>query len=749
MNFFGKLACISLCFAPFFTYSQSPYGICGTDILDKKLLEEQPQLIQQRELAEEIILQNITRLGQFRTNQRTTSGSDFVIPVVVHVIHTGTNDSISVAQVESQIEALNRDYRRIPGTIGFGAKGVDYKVEFSLATKDPNGNPTTGVNYLKNSTLANHSMDSEESALKSAIVWNQRKYLNIWVVRDITSSIAPQGGMILGYARFPQQITPSSTDGVVIRHDCFGTIGTAGGPGGDNIGGRTATHEVGHWLNLFHTFEGGCGTGNCTTSGDRICDTPPSGQANYGNPERLNTCDNDVPDLPDHTRNYMDYVSDMYMDMFTQGQKNRSHAVLTATFGGGGLYPQRYDLWQETNLQATGTGKYGAAKAIFTANNRFPCVGTPVQFEDYSTGQPHAWNWSFPGGTPSSSTDQNPVVTYSAPGNYAVTLTVTNQAGTSAPRTINAFIRVTDGAINPISATNNGLETFNSTTFPPTGWRLDNPDSANSQTGRTWRRTAAANATGSGATARMECYTYRSYGQRDGLVSPSYDYSQLPSSSPNLRPGFEFFRAYRRASFEYAGNPTLQVPPSYYLEYNDTLVGYYSTDCGNTWVEVYRKGGEDLQTAPIADVNSGGAFIPTSSQWAYEKVELPQLAGQPNVKYKLEVINGYGNHVYVDEFSPVILPTSNEKSWEESVSLTVVPNPFSSSTSVQLNLPTNQTIRYEVLDVQGKRILSNEMTLSAGKSNFELDLSSYSTGLYLLNVYYKDQVISKKLSFNR
>ena len=184
------------------------------------------------------------------------SDSVIRIPVVVHVIYNNASSNISTSQVESQIRILNEDYRRIPGTNGFG-NGVDTKYEFFLARKDPNGLCTDGIVRVS-SPLSQHST-SQEVQLKNLSHWDPNRYLNMWVVNNIV-------GGILGYATFPTSLPGNpSLDGVVMADQFFGDEGTSGS--GTYGFGRTTTHEVGHWLGLFHTFQGGCG-GNCATSGD-------------------------------------------------------------------------------------------------------------------------------------------------------------------------------------------------------------------------------------------------------------------------------------------------------------------------------------------------------------------------------------------------------------------------------------------------------------------------------------------------
>jgi hypothetical protein len=239
------------------------------------------------------------------------------IPVVVHVVHRTDAQDISEAQVRSQIDVLTRDFRRrnpdvdrVPAV--FAGLVADARIEFALATTDPDGRPTDGITRTR-TTVASFSDDDAVKSARTggADAWPADRYLNVWV--------CPLAGGLLGYAQFPGG--PPQTDGVVVLHTAFGTLGTATAP--FDLG-RTATHEVGHWLNLRHIW-GDDGDG-CSGS-DFVDDTPNQGAENTGRPTFPHiSCDNG-PD-GDLFMNYMDYVDDVAMFMFTTGQVRRMRACL-------------------------------------------------------------------------------------------------------------------------------------------------------------------------------------------------------------------------------------------------------------------------------------------------------------------------------------------------------------------------------------------------------------------------------------
>ena len=239
------------------------------------------------------------------------------IPVVVHVVYKTAAQNISAAQIQSQIDVLNEDYRHKNADLAtvpapFAPATDDARIEFKLATTDPAGNPTTGITRTATATTAFSDDDSVKSAATGgADAWPSDRYLNIWV--------CPLAGGLLGYAQFPGG--PAATDGVVIRHSAFGTSGTAAAP--FNLG-RTATHEIGHWLNLRHIW-GDDGTG-CAGS-DFVADTPNQGGPNYGTPTFPKVSCGNGPN-GDMFMDFMDYVDDSAMTMFTAGQVTRMQAAL-------------------------------------------------------------------------------------------------------------------------------------------------------------------------------------------------------------------------------------------------------------------------------------------------------------------------------------------------------------------------------------------------------------------------------------
>ena len=228
------------------------------------------------------------------------------IPVVFHVIYANSTENISDAQIQSQLDILNEDFRRTNADQdNIWSQAADTEIEFCLASFDPNGAPTNGILRVPTTVSSFSSNDAMKfSSQGGSDAWPAGDYLNYWVCN--------LGGGLLGYAQFPGG--PANTDGVVCGYQYTGNIGTATAP--FNLG-RTGTHEVGHWLNLRHIW----GDGGCSVD-DQVADTPESDGSNFGCALGHVSCNTE-----DMVQNYMDYSDDACMNLFTAGQAARMQAL--------------------------------------------------------------------------------------------------------------------------------------------------------------------------------------------------------------------------------------------------------------------------------------------------------------------------------------------------------------------------------------------------------------------------------------
>jgi PKD repeat protein len=307
--------------------------------------------------ADPTLITRMQQIEQFtqnyiQNNANSNSRAVVSIPVVFHVVYSSSAQNISDAKCQAQIDQLNLDYARLNADAAntpsaFASLAVNTNIQFCLAVRDPNGNSTTGVIHKSTTTTSFSTNDKVKyTAQGGDDAWPASSYLNIW-----TCNLS---GGVLGYAQFPGGA--AATDGVVVLYSSVGSVASPTSATPYNKG-RTATHEVGHWLNLYHIW--GDDGGSCSGS-DNVNDTPNQGSENYGCPSFPHTdnCSASSPGVM--FMNYMDYTDDGCMNMFTQGQSTRMNAL----FSSGGA---RYSLLSSQGCVTVGP-PCGLATGMNTTN---------------------------------------------------------------------------------------------------------------------------------------------------------------------------------------------------------------------------------------------------------------------------------------------------------------------------------------------------------------------------------------------
>jgi PKD repeat protein len=353
--------------------------------------ETEPEGIAQLMAATDCGRNSTTINGEYDDNRT------LVIPVVFHVIKkTDGTGAISDALIQSQIDILNEDFNAVTGTPG--AMGTNAKIQFVLAKLDPSGNPTTGIEVVTNNTYFQDPGSGGQNTMKRALKWDPTKYLNIY-----TNNAGGSG--TLGYATFPSTSAGTQEDGVVLNWVYVGR----NAPGGEPYDqGRTATHEVGHYLGLYHTFQSGCGTTTAPfTSGDLIGDTAREAQPNYGCNPVASGCGGGMSPI----ENYMDYSGDVCMTKFTVQQVNRIRCSMMNF------------RWVNTPPTAGFTYSVNGLDATFT--------GTSMDAE--SAPSALRYKWTF--GDGATATDQSPMHKYAQAGTYTVKLEVLDPGSGTATTT--------------------------------------------------------------------------------------------------------------------------------------------------------------------------------------------------------------------------------------------------------------------------------------------------------------------------
>ncbi|HEY0676747.1 MAG TPA: T9SS type A sorting domain-containing protein [Chitinophagaceae bacterium] len=289
-------------------------GDCFTMQYEAELLKQHPHLFDQITKANSLL--NNTRSGTLMTGPGAPVPGVIpviTIPVVVHILYKEASENISDAQVLSQIDALNKAFRhrhadtaKVPAW--FRELAADVKVEFCLARVDPKGRATTGI-VRKNTWVTMFGIDDriKFSDMGGDDAWDSEKYLNIWVgnlAGGLIGYSSPIGG-------------PRERDGIAIRSNAFGTTGTVSAP---YYLGRTAVHEVGHWLGLRHIW------GDVSCGDDLVHDTPKQRLANRGCPSGIKQGCENTP-YGEMYMNYMDLTNDECVLMFTEGQADRMRSV--------------------------------------------------------------------------------------------------------------------------------------------------------------------------------------------------------------------------------------------------------------------------------------------------------------------------------------------------------------------------------------------------------------------------------------
>jgi hypothetical protein len=343
---------ILLLFVPFIMIGQTTIK-CTTSEINKKYFEEHPESKKEREWLNEK-----SRLAELNKTVVLTS---ITIPIVFHVNDVTNPQKVTLAQVQSAVDILNEDYNGLNPEFNnlrpeFQGIASNIEINFCLASIDPDGNSTNGITYHYNS-LNGREPNGYGTSVKSVSVWPCDKYLNIWIVNEVEDDGSLYNS---GWAFYPStSLADQGLDGIVYNHRYLGY-----GEGSSDVSGtsswqsemaRVLTHEVGHYLNLMHTFEN-----YCTSPGDEITDTPPVYYYGTNNCQQLGTLCSGVTLVNDE--NYMDYTP--CPSMFTEGQKTRVLTSLNSTVG------YRNNLWSITNLIATGCQSVTAIEEENNKNRR-------------------------------------------------------------------------------------------------------------------------------------------------------------------------------------------------------------------------------------------------------------------------------------------------------------------------------------------------------------------------------------------
>jgi PKD repeat protein len=683
---------------------------CGSDVAMNAMFAKNPLL------KAKLVTQHLNNARLAKAQQT----GPYTIPVVFHILHLGGPENIVDAQVQDQINILNIDYaKKNADTVdiipSFKTIADSTNIRFALATKDPQGNCTNGIIHYND---ANSNWNDASPTLYDK-TWDPTKYMNVYVVKSITMS---SGFQAAGYTWLPGTWnTGSASDAIVVLHTYIGSIGTS-----NPFSSRVLTHEVGHWLNLEHTFGfNSCGA-NCNND-DYIYDTPTSkgylSCPTISNPSTYQLCNVGVDE---NFQNFMDYS---YCEkMFTHGQAVAMQTALQSSVAG------RNNLWSAGNLNATGvtTPTACAPVADFKTSKRLVCINTPVTFTDASTNAtPTTYAWTFQGGTPATSTNASEQVTYTTAGTYSVTLTVSNGVGQNAI-TKTGIIHVLD-AIAPMSVANfkEGFE--NNSTFLQ-NWLVLNNDNDNK-----YFQTTAVSSFSGNQSLLLNNFVNTSV-QTDEVVFPPLDFTGVTSAT---------------LTFRYAYVPVDQNS-------KDKLELQMQTNCATSFVGTPRFTRTANTTNPLYDLSPVAGnftfnnYVPARANITeWKLVTLNNIASAYNAKsvvFKYVFTPGAGNNVYIDDVEITtnltttgVAPTSPLFKNE----FTLQPNPSQGSSMLSFGLTTASQVSITVSNAVGQHLQQVvNSNLNQGDHSYSINTSGLATGLYLVTLTTNGSKLVKKLIVN-
>lgn len=625
---------------------------CGTDSVYSLLVAHNPQVALNRAKLNDFVREYI------KNNPKREDDEVYVIPVVFHIVHEYGEENVSYEYIEAVLDQLNKDYRKMRSDTAaikeeFKPIAADTKIEFRLARKDPYGNCTMGVTR----TCSPTTNGGGEQAKEVSGSWDNSKYLNIWSVKSLSGNAA-------GWSYYPGT-APDEWDGVILLWDYLDVA---------------LTHEIGHFLNLAHPWGSTNDPGlpeNCDID-DGIDDTPNTIGHTSCNINAV-TCGS-----LDNVQNFMEY-SYCYK-MFTNGQA----AAMRATLNSDVSY--RNNLWTEENRIATGTNdgyvfEECSPIADFNQNKTMICAGATVSYNDYTynTTAIDYRMWSFDGGTPSSTEEENPTILYDESGLYDAELYVENSVDGNTYVKEDA-VRVydkADGYSIPYT------EHFETSTFPlcddndGNDFYVENYVADASEGDDNWWNPGVES-----WTQNENGYSGKSLRIRNSRVSNQKNKIYLP----NIH--IDHDSVPLEISFKVAAAKKSEDP------YSDELYFYYSNSCGDTLRLGHALSGSGLISAVVDRPKN---YVPSYDEWKDHTFTVPasKVKGE-NFRLIIQSNNKYGNTIYIDDLSYSYKTTAVEDAMEQNMS--VYPNPFQNDLFV--DLPGDGEHEVDIFDIMGRNLYS-------------------------------------------
>ncbi|MEO5674368.1 MAG: GEVED domain-containing protein [Chitinophagales bacterium] len=759
--------------------------ICGTMEHLQMQLQDDPALAQRMQDLE-------TFTQNYITSHPAGERVVITIPVVVHVVYNTTAQNISDAQVQAQISQLNADFARLNSDAGntpsaFTSAAANCEVQFCLAQRDPNGSATTGIIRKSTSTTSFSSNDNiKRTANGGDDAWDRNTYLNLW-----TGNLS---GGLLGYAQFPGGA--ASTDGVVVLYSSVGSLASPGTASPYHYG-RTSTHEVGHWLNLYHIWGD---DGNGCNGSDNCGDTPNQAGENYGCPAFPHT-DGCTSGNGVMFMNYMDYTDDGCMNMFTNDQKGRMQALFTSgatryslvssqgcVAPGGGTCSTPGSLSATSITSSSATLNWGAVSGSTSYNVHYRVVGNAT--------------WT----TTTSTTTSKGISSLSASTQYEFQVQAVCSGGSSAYSGSVNFTTSSSGGVTYCTSKGNSqayeyvdyvsLSNLSRTSGADGGYYNGTALSASVTTGSAYTLTASAgftgttyaekwavfcdwNADGDFADASETAATFSSTGSGNNTVTIT-----IPSTATvgNTR---------MRVSMKYGTTPTSceTFAEGEVEDYTLSISSGGGGTCSNTPEPNNTKG---TAAAIAVDVDLLSQITPATDQDWYSfantsnskniKVTLGTLPGDYDIKlynpsgtnvvtsqnggtssetmiyntstvgtYKIKVYS-YNNlassstlcytlHVYTGANPFRLAEGEQDASSSGKSEISVFPNPGFDNVTVQFSSEAKEDAVLNVYNLVGQKMFSTSLLALEGINAFNLDVNNYSKGNYIVEVINENGIL--------
>lgn len=564
------------------------------------------------------------------TARHTRRQQVYEVPVVFHVIHDGSDlgfgSNLPDERIIEQLEILNEDFRRTNPDASdtpseFLSVAADTEIEFVFARQDPEGLPTDGIVRIQGAK-SEYSI-SDDAALMAESFWPHEHYINFYITN--------LSGNNLGYAQFPfsnlegiasELENYKSTDGIVIDHVW---VGRNSNTGSFDSHGRTATHEMGHFLGLRHIW----GDGGCSAL-DYCDDTPEAASSSSGCPTNKTTCDS-----KDMVQNFMDYTDDRCMNLFTVCQKERMRTVLETS-------PRRKTLLTSPGLKTPVLVANDLGCRSIVSPQQADCAETTtpsLQVRNYGQNEITSFEVAlYLNGSQIETQQQNTLLATGETSQVSFSpLTIDHSIANTVRFEVVSVNNTTDP--NPENdvqevllapAALDNIPFFED--FEETNTYFRRAEQGNTST---WTYSNAPDANSSNMAAMAPYYNQDiNFGLQDRLITKTLDFSGLTSAE---------------LEFSYAYAPR-RIPETSHF-YLDGLIVAVSTDCGQNFHlhnYEFERYGLGLNTTQTQD----SSFTPSLQRdWTTINLNLTKYAGQEEVQIAFIGVNGGGNNIFIDNIS--------------------------------------------------------------------------------------------------